>query len=51
MDTTTQLLVGSLQEGLNDEPVVREREVERAKTLHPRTDANGEADSKQRRPR
>jgi hypothetical protein len=33
MDTTTQLLVGALQERLKDEPVVREREVLRAETL------------------
>ena len=33
-DTTTQLLIGSLQERLKDEPVVREREVLKAETLH-----------------
>ena len=33
MDTTTQLLIGSLQERLRDEPVVRERVVRRADTL------------------
>ena len=33
VDTTTQLLIGSLQERLRDEPVVREREVQRAETL------------------
>ena len=33
VDTTTQLLIGSLRERLKDEPVVREREVLQAETL------------------
>jgi hypothetical protein len=33
-DTTTQLLIGSLQERLKDEPVVRERHISRAETLN-----------------
>jgi hypothetical protein len=31
-DTTTQLLIGALQERLKDEPVVREREVLKSET-------------------
>jgi hypothetical protein len=34
LDTTTQLLVGSLHERLKDEPVVRERHISTAETLH-----------------